>query len=341
MTETVSREIHLKSRPIGLPSEDNFELVSVFIPELVAGEVLVRNIYMSVDPYMRGRMRDRKSYAPSFQIGEPLTGGCVGQVIQSKEGKFQVGDYVSSMLGWREYYVSDGQGLTKIDPGIAPIQTYLGTVGMPGRTAYVGLLDIGQPQEGETVFVSAAAGAVGSVACQIAKLKGCRVVGSAGSPEKVAWLMDKARIDAAFNYKEVDDLTTKVGKHCPNGIDIYFENVGGEHLEAALTHMNTFGRIVLCGMISRYNDTEPVPGPRNLNLAVGKRLLLKGFIISDHFDRFPQFYADMETWIAQGKIKWRETIVEGIENAPRAFIDLFKGQNIGKMLVKIGPDPAV
>lgn len=341
MTETISREIHLKSRPTGLPGEDNFELVSVFLPEPDAGEVLVRNIYMSVDPYMRGRMRDRKSYAPSFQIGEPLTGGCVGQVIQSQEGKFQVGDYVSSMLGWREYYVSDGQGLTKIDPGIAPIQAYLGAVGMPGRTAYVGLLDIGQPKEGETVFVSAAAGAVGSVVCQIAKLKGCRVVGSAGSPEKVAWLMDEARIDAAFNYKEVDDLTAEVGKHCPKGIDIYFENVGGEHLEVALTHMNTFGRIVLCGMISRYNDTEPVPGPHNLSLAVGKRLLLKGFIVSDHFDRFPQFYADMRSWIAQGKIKSRETIVEGIENAPRAFIDLFKGQNIGKMLVKIGPDPAV
>jgi NADPH-dependent curcumin reductase CurA len=339
MAETVSREIRLRNRPAGLPSEDDFELVEVPVPELDAGQVLVRDIYMSVDPYMRGRMFDRPSYAAPFQIGQALTGGCVGQVVQSRNRDYPVGDYVLGMQGWREYYVSNGSDLTAIDPNVAPIQAYLGVVGMPGMTAYVGLLDIGQPKEGETVFVSAASGAVGSVVCQIAKIKGCRVVGSAGSDEKVAWLLDQAGVDAAFNYKKVDDLTAELGAHCPKGLDIYFESVGGEHLQAALRHMNLFGRIVLCGMISQYNATEPQPGPSNLSLAVGKRLLLKGYIVSDHYDRRPHFLVDMAAWIAQGKIKWRETIVEGIENAPRAFIGLFKGENFGKMLVKVGPDP--
>jgi NADPH-dependent curcumin reductase CurA len=341
MSETTSYEIHLRRHPVGMPRESDFELVQVRIPEPGEGEVLVRNIYMSVDPYMRGRMTGRASYTPPFPLGEPLTGGCVGQVIASKSERFQVGDYVLGRQGWREYYVSDGTGLTQIDPTLAPIQSYLGTVGMPGMTAYVGLLDIGQPKAGETVFVSAASGAVGTVACQIAKIVGCRVVGSAGSDEKVAWLMDEAGIDVAFNYKRTDDLITELGKHCPNGIDIYYENVGGPHLQAALQHMNPFGRIVVCGMISQYNATEPQPGPSNLRLVITRRLMLKGFIVSDHLDRRPQFYADVGQWIAEGRIKWRETIVDGIENAPRAFIGLFKGENLGKMLVKVGPHPAV
>ncbi len=309
------------------------------IPEPSDGQVLVRNIYMTVDPYMRGRMVDRKSYVPPFQLGEPLSGGCIGQVVQSRVGEFQVGDLVLSMLGWREYYVSNGSRLTKIDPGTAPIQAYLGVAGMPGMTAYVGLLDIGQPNEGDTVFVSAASGAVGSVVCQIAKIKGCRVVGSAGSDEKVAWLRREAGIDVAFNYKQVQHLRAELGNHCPGGIDIYFDNVGGEHLQAALARMNLFGRVVLCGMISQYNATEPLPGPSNLGLAIARRLTLKGFLVQDHSDRLPDFHADMAKWIAEGRIKWKETIVEGIENAPRAFIGLFKGENFGKMLVKIGPDP--
>lgn len=340
MTETMSYEIRLKSRPIGVPRESDFELAKVLIPEPGEGEILVRNIYMSVDPYMRGRMIDRESYTPPFQLGKPLTGGSVGEVVISKGSEFQIGDFVLGMQGWREYYVSDGSGLTKIDPTIAPIQTYLGTIGMPGWTAYVGLLDIGRPKEGETVFVSAAAGAVGAIVCQIAKMKGCRVVGSAGSDNKIAWLMDEAGVDAAFNYK-TDNLVTELGKHCPNGIDIYFENVGGRQLEAAIWHMNTFGRIVLCGMISQYNATEPPKGPSNLNLAITNRLMLKGFIITDHLDRLPQFYADMGKWIAEGRIKWKETIVDGIENAPKAFIGLFKGENFGKMLVRIRPDRVV
>jgi NADPH-dependent curcumin reductase CurA len=338
MTATVSREIRLKNRPVGLPSEHDFELAAVPIPSPGTGEVLVRNLYMSVDPYMRGRMLEQPSYVQPFPLGQALEGGCIGQIVESNGGTFQVGDHVLGRKGWREYYISDGTDLSKIDPALAPLQAYLGVLGMPGLTAYVGLLDIGRPQPGNTVFVSAAAGAVGSVVCQIAKLKGCRVVGSAGSATKVQWLQDIAGIDAAFNYKEVDSLTAELGKHCPHGIDVYFENVGGAHLEAALDHMNLRGRIALCGMISQYNESAPSSGPRNLRLAVRKRLTLTGFIVSDHVNRQPQFYADMGAWIADRKIKWEETMVDGIENAPRAFLGLFAGENMGKMLVRLGPE---
>ena len=336
MSTTVSREIRLKNRPVGLPAERDFEIVEVTIPEARAGEIRVQNIYMSVDPYMRGRMYDRKSYVPPFQLNQPLEGGCVGRVVESKNEQFKVGDFVLGMLGWREHFISQGSGITRIDPDLAPIPAYLGTLGMPGLTAYVGLLDIGKPKAGDTVFVSAAAGAVGSVACQIAKLKGCRTVGSAGSDEKVAWLREEAGVDSAFNYKKVDNIIAEVGKHCSKGIDVYFENVGGVHLQAALEHMNTFGRLVMCGAISRYNDTEPVPGPSNLFYITSKQLTMQGFIVRDHMSRLSQFYADMGKWIAEGKIKWKETIVKGLENAPRAFIGLFRGENFGKMIVKVG-----
>lgn len=336
MTNIVSHEIHLKSRPIGLPSAENFTVATVTLADPSPGQVLVRNIYLSVDPYMRGRMIDRKSYSPPFRLDEALTGGCVGQVVQSNDGPFQVGDYVLGMQGWREYYLSDGKGLTRIDPTLAPIQAFLGVVGMPGMTAYVGLLDIGHPKVGETVFVSAAAGAVGAIVGQIAKRKGCRVVGSAGSDDKVAWLVNQAKFDAAFNYKKVDDLRFALANHCPNGLDVYFDNVGGDHLEAAIDRMNNFGRIVACGMIAQYNATEASPAPHNLGSIVGKRLRLQGFIVSDHYDRHPQFLADMREWIAKGHITWQETIYEGIENTPKAFISLFTGQNFGKMLVKVG-----
>jgi NADPH-dependent curcumin reductase CurA len=339
MTAKTSKEIHLKNRPEGLPAKSDFELAEVTLAAINEGEILVQNVYMSVDPYMRGRMYDRKSYIPPFQIGQPLEGGCVGRVIESKNGEFNVGDYVSSMLGWREYFVSGGEGLTKVDPGLAPLQAYLGVVGMPGMTAYVGLLHIGELKGGQTVFVSAAAGAVGSTECQIAKLKGCYVVGSAGSDEKVAWLVEEAGIDAAFNYKTTDDVIAEVGRHFPQGIDVYFENVGGVHLEAALEHMNVYGRIVMCGMISMYNAVNPVPGPVRLPYMIQKKLTMKGFIVMDHFDKLGAFIADMGQWIAEGKIKWKETIVDGIENAPEAFIGLFKGENLGKMIVKVGTDP--
>jgi NADPH-dependent curcumin reductase CurA len=336
MAETLSREIRLARRPVGLPRESDFDLVEVRIPEPKEGEVLVRNLYLSVDPYMRGRMTERKSYVPPFQVGEALSGACVGKVVASESRTFQAGDYVVGSQGWREYYLSSGEDLILIDPKIAPVQAYLGTLGMPGLTAYVGLLDIGRPKSGETVLVSAASGAVGAVVCQIAKIKGCRVIGSAGSDAKVSWLIDEAGIDAAFNYKEAEDLVAELGKYCPGGIDVYFENVGGKHLEAALEHMNPCGRIVMCGMISQYNATRPEPGPRNLFYVTVKRLTVQGFIVSDHAHRRDQFYAEMARWIAEGRIKWKETILEGIENAPRAFIGLFKGENFGKMIVKIG-----
>ncbi len=340
MTEIKNREIRLRRRPQGMPQEDDFELVELPVPEAGPSQVLVRNVYMSVDPYMRGRMNERRSYAPSFEIGQTLYGGCVGQIVASRNDRYRVGDFFYSNYGWREYFVSDGRGLMPIDPTLAPIQAFLGPLGMPGLTAYYGLLDIGRPEEGQTIFVSAASGAVGSIACQIAKLKGCRVVGSAGSPEKVAWLLE-AGIDAAFNYKEAGSLPAELAKHCPAGIDIYFENVGSPFLDAALLNMNPFGRIVLCGMIAHYNALEPLPGPRYLPLAVSKRLLLQGFIISDHYDRLPSFYADMGQWIKTGQITWRETIMEGIEDAPKALKKLFSGENFGKMLVQIGPDPTL
>lgn len=335
MKKIISREIQLRNRPVGVPTESNFELVEVAVRPPVDGEVLIKNVFISVDPYMRGRMNDSKSYTPPFQIGETIAGGAIGQVELSNSEDFQTGEFVLNFSGWRTYFVSNGAGLTKIDPSFAPIQSFLGALGMPGMTAYIGLLKIGQPKENETVYVSAASGAVGSIVCQIAKIKGCRVVGSAGSDRKVDWLLNTLGIDAAFNYKKAGNLGTTLKKLCPKGVDIYFENVGGEHLEAVLFNMNPFGRIPVCGMISQYNQTEPQPGPSNLSLVIGKRLLLQGFIVSDHYDQYSQFQADMAKWIKKDQIKWEETIIEGIENTPQAFIGLFTGGNLGKMVVKV------
>ncbi len=335
MAETKSREIRLKNRPMGMATENDFEVVEVMIPEIEEGQILVQNAFISVDPYMRGRMGERETYVAPFQLGKPLDGGCVGQVIESRSEKFQKGDFVLGNKGWREFFVTDSRELTPIDPDVAPIQNYLGILGMPGFTAYVGLLDIGQPQEGETVFVSTAAGAVGSLVCQIAKIIGCRVIGSTGSDEKVEWLREEAGIDAAFNYKTTENLWEELPKHCPEGIDVYFDNVGGTHLEAAIDSMNNHGRIVLCGMISIYNATRPPRAPRNLVSAISKRLTLKGFIIRDHSDRKTALMHDMEQWHKQGKIHGKETIIQGIENAPKAFISLFTGESFGKMLVKL------
>lgn len=340
--EKVGHEIHLKQLPVGFPAEYNFEFVRVSVPAPKQGEFLVRNLWMSVDPYMRGRMNKTKSHLPSFQLNKPLEGACVGQVLESKNNQFKVGDYLLSNFGWREYWLSmDGTGITKVEPNMAPIQSYLGVLGMTGLTAYIGLLKVGELKENNddcTVFVSAASGAVGSVACQIAKIKGCHVVGSAGSLKKVKWLLDQARIDYAFNYKEVgeDNISSELKKFCPNGIDVYFDNVGGKHLEAALDNMKMFGKIVLCGMISQYNlPASQQTGPSNLSLAITNRLKIQGFIVRDHYHMLNEFYTIMSKWISQEKIKWQETVVEGLENAPKAFIALFKGEHIGKMLVKI------
>lgn len=335
MAETISREIRLKNRPTGPATEADFELAEVMLPEIAEGQILVRNAYMSVDPYMRGRMGERETYIAPFELGKPLEGGCVGRVIESKSAKFQEGDHVLGDKGWREFFVTDGKELVPIDPEAAPIQDYLGVLGIPGFTAYVGLLDIGQPGEGETVYVSTAAGAVGSLVCQIAKIKGCRVIGSAGSDDKIAWLQEVAGIDAAFNYKAVDTLSDELKKHCPKGIDVYFDNVGGTHLEAAIESMNNHGRIVLCGMISIYNATRPPRAPRNFISSITKRLTFKGFLVHDHNERLPRFHDDMEQWIKEGQIQWKETVIHGLENAPEAFLALFSGENFGKMLVKL------
>jgi NADPH-dependent curcumin reductase CurA len=305
------------------------------------GQVLVRNSYMTVDPYMRGRMMDRKSYVPPFQIGEALQGGAVGQVVASNAPHLKVGDYVQSMLGWREWVVADGATMIKLDPSIGPIQAYLGALGMPGLTAYVGLLKIGELKDGERVFVSAASGAVGQIVCQIAKAKGCYVVGSVGSDEKADFIVKDLGVDKAINYKTAADLTAAVQKAFPEGIDVYFDNVGGSHLQAALANMRQFGRIAACGAIEQYNVTTPPAGPNNLILVVGLSLTIRGFIVSNHFDMMGDFLRDMAAWRKAGKMKWKETIVEGIENAPKAFIGLFHGENFGKMLVKVGPEQAV
>ncbi|MFP4004727.1 MAG: NADP-dependent oxidoreductase [Alphaproteobacteria bacterium] len=335
MTTRTSREIRLKSRPTGMPKPENFELAEVTLPEPGDNQLLVRNIWMSVDPYMRGRMIDRRSYVPPYQVGAALDGGAIGVVEASNHPDFKPGDHVNHMMGWREYLVSDGRGLRKVDGSAAPLQAYLGVLGMPGLTAYAGLLRIGEPKEGETVFVSAAAGAVGSVVGQIARIRGCRVAGSAGSDEKVRWLTEEAGFDAGVNYKAVPNLQAAMAEACPNGIDVYFENVGGAHLVAALNLMNTFGRIPLCGMISQYNLDRPEPGPYNLVLAVAKSLKLQGFVVGNYLDMLEDFYRDMPKWIAEGRVKWKETVREGIESAPDAFLSLFTGDKFGKMLVKL------
>ena len=329
-----NREVRLASRPDGWPTAANFEFVESDVPAPGEGEVLIRNVFMSVDPYMRGRMNDVKSYTPPFVLHETLQGGAVGRVEASNNPAFTVGDHVSNGLGWREWFVSDGRGIGKLDTDGAPPEAYLSVLGGTGFTAYVGLLDLGQPKAGETIFVSAAAGAVGSVVGQIGKIVGCRVVGSAGSDEKVAWLRDELGFDAAFNYK-VEGPEDALARLCPEGIDIYFENVGGDHLQAALNHMNPFGRIAACGMISQYNNAEPQPGPNNLQAIVRQRLTIRGFIVSDHADRRPDFVRDMSMWLREGQVTDRVTVVEGIENAPRAFLGLLNGENMGKMLVKL------
>ncbi len=336
--ETKSQEIRLVSRPSGKPSEVNFQLTTTTLPPIADGEFLVQNLWMSVDPYMRGRMRDGNSYVPAFEIDAPLDGGCVGKVIESRNELFAEGDYVLGSLGWREKWISDGTGVTKIDPVIAPVQTYLGTLGMPGLTAWVGLKRIAALKRESTVFVSAASGAVGSVACQIAKANDCKVIGSAGSQAKTDWLLNEAKIDAVINYKESPDIASALADVSPDGIDVYFDNVGGDHLEAAIEHLNDFGCIVACGMISVYNAENPVAAPRNLFKIVAKRLRMQGFICSDHFADRDEFLREMSAWIRSDRIKWNETVTVGLESAPAAFIGLFEGENLGKSLVQIAVD---
>lgn len=330
-----SKQIELVSRPDGIPQQSNFEMRTAEIGPTKDGEILVKNQWMSVDPYMRGRMKDTDSYVPPFQIDEPLEGGCIGEVIQSQNADFKEGDMVLGNLGWREYWTSNGEGVTKIDPNIAPPQAFLGALGMTGMTAWVGLHKIAQLKEGSTVFVSAASGAVGSIVCQLAKAMDCRVIGSAGKQEKIQWLKDKTGIDAVINYKEVDNLSEELAKHAPDGIDVYFDNVGSDHLEAAIDNMNDFGCCVECGMIATYNATEAPAAPRNMFKVIAKRLRIQGFIVRDHMDAKDEFVSDMATLIQQDKVVWEESVTDGIKNAPDAFIGLFEGDNLGKQLVRL------
>lgn len=331
---TLSREIRLKSRPRGVPTADNFELATVTLPDPGPGEVQVRNTWMTVDPYMRGRMNDVQSYVPPFQIGEALQGGAVGEVIASNDPSLKAGDLVQSFLGWREAFNAPAGAVQKLDTHGLPPQAFLGVAGMPGLTAYAGLLRVAALKEGDVVFVSAAAGAVGQVVCQIAKLKGHTVIGSAGGADKAAYLKGLG-VDEVIDYRKEADLTAALMRAAPNGIDVYFENVGGAHMEAALMAARPFARFALCGMISQYNATDLGPGIRGLIMAVGKQIRLEGFIVSSHADLQPAFVADMSKWIAEGKVTWRETVEEGIGKAPEAFLKLFSGENIGKMLVRL------
>lgn len=333
-----SQQIELASRPEGRPDSSNFRSRTVELPPVEDGQFLVRNHWMSVDPYMRGRMKAGDSYVPAFDMNQPLEGGCVGEIVESRHPDFDEGEFVLGNLGWREYWKSDGAGMQVVDPEVAPLQAYLGVLGMTGMTAWVGLNKIAKSDKlksGRTVFVSAASGAVGSVVCQLAKAKGCRVIGSAGKPEKIEWLKTKAGIDEVINYKQIDDLASELASRAPGGIDVYFDNVGGDHLEAAIDVMNDFGVCVECGMISTYNATEPPRAPRNLFKIIAKRIRMQGFIVRDHMDDQDEFLAEMAPLVKAGKIVWEETITEGLEHAPDAFIGLFDGSNLGKALVRI------
>jgi len=332
---TAVREIRLKSRPRGLPVAENFELASVDLPAPAAGEVQVKNLWMTVDPYMRGRMNDVKSYVPPFQIGKALEGGAVGEVVASSDPDLKAGDLVQSNFGWREAFNAPAAAVQKLAASNLPPQTFLGAAGMPGLTAYVGLLRIAALKEGDVVFVSGGAGAVGSMVVQIAKAKGHTVIASAGGAEKVAFLKEIGA-DHAIDYKAEKDLTAALARVAPDGIDVYFDNVGGPHLEAALNAARPFGRFALCGAISMYNATELPPGPSNLVQMVGKQLRMEGFIVSTHWNMMADFHRDLTQWVKEGKVKWKETVFEGIERAPDAFVGLFKGENLGKMLVKLG-----
>ncbi|MBH5135458.1 NADP-dependent oxidoreductase [Streptomyces sp. PU10] len=331
----VNREWHLVTRPVGWPKPEDFALVEAEVPTPRDGQVLVRNLYVSVDPYMRGRMSAAKSYAAPYELGKVMQGGAVGEVVASNAEGFAVGDHVLHFFGWREYAALDAGNAVKVDPDAAPLSTYLGVLGMTGLTAYAGLLRTASFKEGDSVFVSGAAGAVGSQVGQIAKLKGAsRVIGSAGSDEKVKLLLDEYGFDAAFNYKN-GPVSEQLRAAAPDGVDVYFDNVGGDHLEAAIGSLNLGGRIAICGAISVYNNTEPAPGPKNLARLIQTRGRIEGFLVGDHYDLQPQFVEEVGPWVRSGELKYRETVVEGIENNLEAFLGVLRGDNTGKMIVKL------
>ncbi|MEU3183141.1 NADP-dependent oxidoreductase [Streptomyces sp. NPDC006923] len=329
------REWHLVARPHGWPEPGDVALREAPVAEPGEGRILVRNLYFSVDPYMRGRMNDTKSYAAPYELDKPMYGGAVGEVIASRAEGLAVGDHVVHALGWREYAELPAEQATRVDAGLAPLSAYLGVLGMPGHTAYAGLFEVASFQAGDAVFVSGAAGAVGSQAGQFARIKGAsRVIGSAGSDEKVKLLIEEYGFDAAFNYRN-GPVGEQLKEAAPDGIDVYFDNVGGEHLEAAIASFNPHGRATLCGMIAQYNSTEPTPAPRNLGLTVGKRLRLQGMLVRDHAALRPRFVKDVAGWLASGELKYHETVVDGIEKGFDAFLGLLRGENTGKMIVSL------
>jgi leukotriene B4 12-hydroxydehydrogenase/15-oxo-prostaglandin 13-reductase len=333
-TPGVARQFRLAARPSGLPKESDFRLEHVPLSPLQPGQALVKTVYLSVDPYMRGRITGVRTYADPVNIDDVMVGGTVGQVIESQDPKLQPGDLVVGYWGWQDHAVMPAASLQKLDPQLAPISTALGVLGMPGMTAYFGFLDICQPKPGETVVVSGAAGAVGSLVGQIAKIQGCRVVGIAGADDKIRYIVGELGFDAAFNYKTTADYGEKLMELCPNGIDCYFDNVGGEITDSVFSLLNPFGRVSVCGQISQYNLLKADPGPRLLTLILVRQLKVEGFIVTRFQDRFREGAAQMARWIQEGKIRYREDIVEGFENTPRAFIDMLQGRNTGKMLVK-------
>lgn len=336
MTETKqNQQILLAARPNGMPTEETFEFREVPIADPKAGEVLVRTLYLSVDPYMRGRMSDAKSYVEPFQVNEVIPGGIVGEVVQSESDHLKAGDKVIGMLGWQKYNTVEATTVRQVDETLAPLSAYLSVLGMTGLTAYFGLLDIGQPKAGETVVVSGAAGAVGMVVGQIAKIKGARVVGIAGSEKKTTFLEQELGFDATINYKTTDNMEQALDEACPNGVDVYFDNVGGPISDAVMNRLNDFARIPVCGAISSYNKTDDDLGPRIQPKLIKSHAMIKGFVVHDYVDRFKEGTQDLGKWLSEGRIKYEETIVEGFDNVPQAFLGLFKGENLGKQLVKV------
>jgi NADPH-dependent curcumin reductase len=329
----MNKQVTLAARPTGWVQESHFKIVETPVPAPKDGEVLVKNLYLSLDPYMRGRMNDTKSYATPVAIGGVMGGETVGEVLESKNPAFKPGDTVTSYTGWQQYGTSDGQRMRKVDPKLVPASAYLGIVGMPGVTAWVGLLDIGQPKAGETVVVAAASGAVGGVVGQLAKMKGARAVGIAGGREKCDYVVKQLGFDACVDHR-ASDFYDQLVAATPKGIDVYFENVGGRILDDVLRRVNAFARIPLCGLISQYNATDPY-GVKNIASLLVNRVTLRGFIVSDHLDRWPVALAELAQGVTAGKIKYRETVTQGIENAPKAFIGLLKGENFGKQIVKL------
>ncbi|WP_254544232.1 NADP-dependent oxidoreductase [Halomarina pelagica] len=334
MSET-NRQWLLAERPDGRPTEDCFELVEREVPEPGPREVLVRTRYMSVDPYMRGRMRDAESYAEPWDVGEAMHAGVVGEVVESNSPHWEEGDVVNGNLRWADYAVADEDALVPVDPDRAPISTALGVLGMPGRTAYFGLLDVGEPKPGDTVVVSGAAGAVGSVVGQIARHAGCRVVGIAGAEEKVRWLTDELGFDEAIDYRETEDVRGALAEACPDGIDVYYDNVGGPITDAAFANLAVRARVVVCGQISLYNAEERPTGPRKLGELITKRARVEGVLVRDYVERYEEANERLARWVADDVVRYRETVTDGLENAPDAFLGLFDGVNIGKQVVRV------